>query len=132
MGTVGPDNSDFCSFRILSIALQPIDGPTDGTSSSPGPVFLAGDLFGLVDDGTCDLGGLFPSPRIGGQLLCRIAADMAQEGRHGDTLAHREVCHQPARLLLGRSLQWREQQVSVVLEGENAFDDPVIVAALVR
>jgi hypothetical protein len=29
-------------------------------------------------------------------------------------------------------VQWRERQVSVVLEGENAFDDPVIVAALVR
>ena len=56
--------SDRC--RILSIALQLIHGATEGPPGGPGPVFPAGDLPGLADDGAHDLGRLFPRPGIGG------------------------------------------------------------------
>ncbi len=81
-------------FRILSIALQLIQGATEGPPGGPGPVFPAGDLPGLAGDDARGLGRLFPHPGIGGQFLCRVAGDMAQEERHGGTLANRAVCRQ--------------------------------------
>lgn len=81
-------------FRILSIALQLSHGATEGPPGGPGLVFPAGDLPGLADDNARGLGRLFPRPGIGGKFLCRVAGDMAQEERHGGTLANRAVCHQ--------------------------------------
>ena len=51
---------------ILSIALQLIDGATQGPPGGPGPVFPAGDLPGLADDDARNPGRLFPRPGIGG------------------------------------------------------------------
>lgn len=79
---------------ILLIALKLINGATESPPGSLGLVFLAGDMPGLVDDAARDLGRLFPHPGIGGQFLCRVAGDMAQEERHGDKLANRSVCRQ--------------------------------------
>jgi hypothetical protein len=50
----------------LSIALQLIDGATEGPPGGPGPVFPAGDLPGLADNDARGLGRLFPRPGIGG------------------------------------------------------------------
>ena len=71
---------------ILSIALQLIQGAADGPPGGPGLVLPAGDLPGLVDDGARGRGRLFPHPGIGGQFLCRVAGDVAQEEGHGDRI----------------------------------------------
>ncbi len=52
--------------KILSPALQLINGATDGPPGLPGPVFPTSDLTGLVDDNAGDLGRLFLRPGIGG------------------------------------------------------------------
>ncbi len=84
-GTDGPTNR----LGSLSIAPQLVHGAPDGPPGGPGPVFAAGDLLGLADDDARGLGGLFPDPGIGGEFLCRVAGDMAQQESHGAILADR-------------------------------------------
>ncbi|OUR75398.1 hypothetical protein A9Q83_18435 [Alphaproteobacteria bacterium 46_93_T64] len=79
-------------FGILLIAMQLIHDATERPPGSPGLVFLAGDMPGLVNNAARDLGRLFPRLGIGGYFLCRVAGDMAQEERHGNTLANRLEC----------------------------------------
>ncbi len=53
-------------FGILSIALQLVQGATEGPPGGPGLVFPAGDLLGLINDDACGLGRRFPRPGVGG------------------------------------------------------------------
>ncbi len=47
-------------FGILSIALHLVHDATERPPGGPGPVFLAGDLLGFVDDDARGLGRRFP------------------------------------------------------------------------
>ncbi len=53
-------------FGMLSIALQLVQGATEGPPGGLGLVFLAGDLPGLVDDDARGLGRRLPHPGVGG------------------------------------------------------------------
>ena len=79
---------------ILSIILQLFHGAAERSPSGPSLVFSAGDLPGLANDAACSIGRLFLHPGIGGEFLCRVASDMAQEERHADILANLAVFRQ--------------------------------------
>ena len=103
LGYGSPDSfeEEFAALRravlavgILSIALQLVDGAAEGPPGGPCPVFPAGDPLGLAGHDARGFDRLLPRPGIGGQFLCRVAGDMAQEERHGGILANRAVCRQ--------------------------------------